>query len=242
VRREAAVFVDFDGTLARIVPDPASARPLDGTAVVLADLARRCGLVAVVSGRPAAFLAATIPVPGVILSGLYGMETWDAGQITELAEAAPWRSIVAAVADRATAEAPEGVLVERKGLSVTLHVRTSPEHEGWVRAWAAEVAATSGLVAHPARRSVALRPPGAADKGTVVRTLAAGRPAACFLGDDAGDLPAFAALARLAATGAATVKVAVRSDEVPPELLARADLTVDGPEGAQALLRVLASP
>ena len=59
----------------------------------------------------------------------------------------------------------------------------------------------TGLVAHAARRSVELRPPVSADKGTVVRTLTAGRPSACFLGDDAGDLPAFAELDRLGYDG-----------------------------------------
>jgi hypothetical protein len=38
------------------------------------------------------------------------------------------------------------------------------------------------------------------------------------------------------------VKVAVRSDEAPPEMLARADLVVDGPEGASALLARLLEP
>jgi trehalose 6-phosphate phosphatase len=78
------------------------------------------------------------------------------------------------------------------------------------------------------------------DKGSAVVSLASNLQAACYLGDDLGDLPAFAALAQLAVTGVATVAVAVRSAETPPELLERADLVVDGPEGALALLRQLA--
>ena len=56
--------------------------------------------------------------------------------------------------------------------------------------------------------------------------------AVCFLGDDLGDLPAFAELQRLAGEGVATARVAVRSDEAPQALLDAADLVVDGPEGA----------
>jgi trehalose 6-phosphate phosphatase len=74
----------------------------------------------------------------------------------------------------------------------------------------------------------------------VVDALVEAAAAACFLGDDLGDLPAFDALDRLAArSGADVLRVAVRSEEAPPELLARADLVVDGPPGALALLEEL---
>ena len=49
--------------------------------------------------------------------------------------------------------------------------------------------------------SVELHPPVAVDKGTVLAELASGLAAACFIGDDAGDLPAFDALDELAEAG-----------------------------------------
>jgi trehalose 6-phosphate phosphatase len=55
-------------------------------------------------------------------------------------------------------------------------------------------------------------------------------------GDDRGDLAAFAAVEALAAGGVDGLRVAVASPEAPPELLDRADLAVDGPEGMAALL------
>jgi trehalose 6-phosphate phosphatase len=55
-------------------------------------------------------------------------------------------------------------------------------------------------------------------------------------GDDRGDLVAFDAVAELAASGLGGLRVAVRSAESPPELLALADLVVEGPEGLRALL------
>lgn len=66
--------------------------------------------------------------------------------------------------------------------------------------------------------------------------------AACYLGDDLGDLTAFRALDELAAGAAATVKVAIRSDEAPRDLLDAADVTVDDPAGAARLLRSLLPP
>ena len=87
--------------------------------------------------------------------------------------------------------------------------------------------------------SVELHPPVAVDKGTVVEARATGTSTVAYLGDDEGDLPAFAALDRLAARGITTVKVAVRTVEASPTLLAQADVEVTGPEGALELLRSL---
>ena len=54
---------DFDGTLSPIVADPADARPLTGAPELLAELARSFAVVAVVSGRPAAFLVRPLGRP-----------------------------------------------------------------------------------------------------------------------------------------------------------------------------------
>jgi trehalose 6-phosphate phosphatase len=62
------------------------------------------------------------------------------------------------------------------------------------------------------------------------------------VGDDRGDLPAYDALDRMAAQGVHALRVAVASDEAPAELLARADLVLDGPPAVVALLRRLAGP
>jgi len=238
----AGVLTDFDGTLSAIVDDPAAAVALPGVTAVLARLAAQYAEVAVISGRPVAYLVGQVgAVPGLDLYGLYGLERVRGGVAYEHPEAARWRPVVAEVAAAARDAAPTGVHVEHKGLSVTLHVRTAPEQTGWIEAWAAQVTADTRLKALAGRRSIELRPPVAADKGTAVEELAAGLDAICFLGDDRGDLPAFEALARLAVQGRQTLAVAVASDEAPAELLETADLIVEGPEGAVALLEALAS-
>jgi len=239
----AAVLTDFDGTLAPIVDDPEAAIPLPGVPETLSRLARRFPLVAVISGRPVAYLIDRLASPpGVTLVGLYGLEKGDRGGITTLPQARRWRQVVAEVAQAAQAEAPPGVYVEMKGLSVGLHTRRAPARAGWVEQWAEAAARRTGLVVHVAKMSRELMPPVETDKGVVVAGLAAGLAglkAVCYLGDDLGDLPAFDALDRLAATGVRTLAVAVRSPESPPALLARADLAVEGPAGALALLHDL---
>ena len=106
------------------------------------------------------------------LVGLYGLEwSGDDGRITVEPEADRWRPVVAEVA-AAASDAPPGVLVEPKGLAVTVHWRRAPEAGDWV---AVELrrprSERSGLRAHPGRLSVELRPPLDIDKGSVVRRL-----------------------------------------------------------------------
>jgi len=239
------VLLDFDGTLAPIVRDPEMARPLPGTVAVLGRLVARYRLVGVVSGRPAAFLAEHLAVDGLARWGSYGLEEVSPDGSVVIAPAArEWAPVVASVVAAARAEAQPGVLVEDKGVSVTIHVRNAPAQEGWARGFAASRAQATGLVTHEAKMSVELRPPLDVDKGSVVASLvtASGVAGACFVGDDLGDLSAFSALRDLVDRGRLrwAVRVAVLSGESPPEVTAAADLTVGGPEGVLDLLYRLA--
>jgi len=235
------VVTDFDGTLAVLVDDPAEARPLPGSVNLLGRLVQRYGLVGVVSGRPVSFLADHLRVSGLWISGLYGLEVMVDGEIAEVAEAAPWRQVVGAALVDAAGALP-GLLVEDKGLSMTVHFRTAPGREHDARAWAERMASTSGLVVREAKASIELHPPVVADKGSVIEAKVhahGGLDTVCFLGDDRGDLPAFEALARLRGNGMRVVRVGVATPETPDVLLAQADVAVDGPAGALAFLMAL---
>ena len=192
------------------------------------------------SGRPTDFLRTVVPAE-VALSGLYGLEVVRGGVRTDHPGAGAWREAVADVARSSADRGPEGMDVEPKGRSLTLHYRRHPEAAEAVAAWAREQAARSGLVMRPAKMSVELHPPIQADKGTALEALVDGLGAVCFVGDDVGDLPAFDALDRLAARGVHAVRVGVDSDEVPARLLERADVVLNGPAGVVAFLRSLAA-
>src|SRR4051812_14975137 len=209
---QAGVFTDFDGTLAAIVAEPQNARPLDGVSDLLVRLAGRYAVVAVLSGRPVSFLERWLP-SSIVLSGLYGLEVVHDGVRVDHPDAGPWRAVVDEVFEVAHASGPEEMRVEHKGLSLTLHFRGSPEVRTAVEAFGQQLGERSGLSLRPARMSFELHPPIDADKGTALLDLADGLRAACFLGDDAGDLPAFGALDTLAARGVVTVRIAVRSEE-----------------------------
>jgi trehalose 6-phosphate phosphatase len=234
----AGILTDFDGTLAKIVDEPEDARPLDGVPELLDRLAHRFAVVAVLSGRPVSFLQRWLP-SSVVLSGLYGLEVVRDGVRVDHPQADAWRAVVDEVFEIAHVGGPEELRVEHKGLSLTLHFRGSPEIRSAVETFADQLAQRSGLAVRPARMSFELHPPIDVDKGTALRDLTSGLAAACFIGDDAGDLAAFRALDDFASTGAIAVRIAVLSDEMPAELRNTADLEVDGPEGARQLLEQL---
>ena len=231
----SALCLDFDGTLSAIVTDPVGAQPWPGVPILLARLAARFALVAVVSGRPTDFLHEVLDSPpGVTLIGLYGL-----GRVGP--DARPWEPVIADAVARARAEAPAGVYVEPKGLTVTLHWRNAPEAGPWAHSFAAREEEERGLRVYPGRMSLELRPPLDVDKGTVVRSLVEGMRAVAVFGDDLGDLPAFDAAAELGAQGVAVARVAVVDAESDVRVAASADLVVDGPAGAVTLLEALAA-
>jgi trehalose 6-phosphate phosphatase len=221
----AAVLLDVDGTLAPIVERPEDAAVPEETRAVLRDLVARYALVAAVTGRPGVLGRELVGVDGMEVVGSHGLEL-------DL-EADEWRSRLEAF--RQTVDWP----VEDKGLSLSYHYRT---HEDPARARAelelvAERARSAGFRARFGRMVLELLPPIEADKGTAVRALlqSPGLKRALFAGDDTTDLDAFGAVEELEVG----VKIAVASDEAPPELLSRADIVVAGPVGLIELLRTL---
>jgi trehalose 6-phosphate phosphatase len=238
----SVVIVDFDGTLAPIVPDPPAAAPLYGAAAALTRLARHVGTVAVVSGRPVRFLRDALPVDGLVLCGHYGVERLDGGTISPLPEAEAFADAIRQAGDDAEAALP-GLFVERKGvLAVALHWRARPELEDPATDLGRRLADKHGLRLEFGRQALELRAPLDVDKGTAATDLAGGATAVLVMGDDRGDIAAFAAVCRLREDGRIrhAVRVAVQSPETPPGLLEEADLHVDGPEGALGLLTDLA--
>jgi trehalose 6-phosphate phosphatase len=241
-RPTLALFTDFDGTLSPIVTDPGAARPAPGAVEALAALVPRCRRVAVLSGRPLAYLDPLVPA-AVDIGALYGLEQRIGGRWAERADAEPWRAVVAEAARSAGARfaAVPGVVVEPKGLSMTVHFRSAPQAAPDVAAWADEVASATGLEPRTAKASVELHPPVPTDKGALLAAWSVGAGTVAYFGDDLGDLPAFDALAGLAAAGTTTLAVAVGGPETPPEVLSRADVTLDGPGDVARLLQALAA-
>ncbi|MGV9991327.1 trehalose-phosphatase [Streptomyces sp. NPDC003374] len=248
----AVIALDFDGTLAPIVPDPDQARAHPGAVPVLSELAPKVASVAVVTGRPAGVAVrygGFAGVPGLehlVVLGHYGAERWDAATGTVTAPA-PHPGVAAARAelpgllDRVGAW--HGTWIEEKGRSVAVHTRRAEDPQAafeLLREPLSDLAARHGLIVEPGRMVLELRPPGM-DKGVALSEYVrdVGATSVLYAGDDLGDLPAFTAVDKLRSDGVPGVLVCSGSAEVT-ELSERADLVVDGPAGVVDLLRTLA--
>jgi trehalose 6-phosphate phosphatase len=247
--QEVALCLDFDGTLSPVVDDPEAARPLQGIVELLHPLARRFAAVAIVSGRPAPYLAEHVGATGVRYLGLYGLQEMYGGEVRvdpRLEAARPTVAAAAAVLRDSPAVRESGAWLEDKVYSVAVHTRRVPDRERWndpIDRTARQIAEEHGLELIPGKMVWELRPPVPADKGDAVRRVVAesGARTVVVVGDDLGDLPAFAAVAELVTEGHDGMRVAVRSEEAPHELLASADLVLEGPEGVLDFLRRLAA-
>jgi trehalose 6-phosphate phosphatase len=239
----AALFFDVDGTLAPIVQRPQDAQVPHETSLLLARLSRRYALVACISGRSASEVRRLVGVGGIEYAGLHGAEllepnTSRAELLPEFASHMP--EVQRFVARRDSAELRRlRVRIEDKGPIMTFHWRGAPDEEtAYERVrQIAEEAEAEGFWTHWGRKVLEVRPPVEIGKGRAVRELLGKKPvsAALYAGDDVTDLDGFAALDEVESP----VRVGVRSDEGPPEIVERADLVVDGIEGMQRVLAEL---
>ncbi|MFF1420769.1 trehalose-phosphatase [Streptomyces sp. NPDC058280] len=249
--RNAVVALDFDGTLAEIVPDPEQARAHPRAVPALAALAPCVASVAVITGRPAGVAVrygGFAGVPGLdrlVVLGHYGAERWDAVSSTVHAPA-PHPGVAAARAelpgllDRFGAW--HGTWIEEKGQAVAVHTRRASDPQAAfdaLRDPLGELAARHGLIVEPGRMVLELRPPGV-DKGVALLEYVreAGAGTVLYAGDDLGDLPAFAAVEKLRSDGHAGLLVCSGSEV--PELAERADLVLPGPAAVVDFLAALA--
>ncbi|GHC59779.1 trehalose-phosphatase [Streptomyces flavofungini] len=250
----AVIALDFDGTLAPIVPDPELARAHPGAVPALASLAPKVRSVAVVTGRPAGVAVRYGGFAGVrglehlVVLGHYGAERWDA--VSGTVQAAEPHPGVAAV----RAELPgfldaigawRGTWIEEKGRAVAVHTRRARDPQAafdGLRGPLGELASRHGLIVEPGRLVLELRPPGV-DKGVAlvdyVREV--GAESVLYAGDDLGDLPAFTAVEKLRSDGAVRGLLVCSGSPEVVELADRADVVTEGPAGVVALLSALAA-
>ena len=234
-----AVFLDYDGTLTPIVDRPDEARLAEPMRAALADLAARCP-VTIVTGRDVAVVRAFVLLDALGYVGNHGLDIAGppgSGLRRELASSFVPTLDVVEDRLRSLLRHVDGVLVERKRFSVSVHVRLVgaadvPLVEGAV----AEVAAAHPTLRREAGKKVfELRPDLDWDKGAAVawilREMGVDAAAALYIGDDLTDEHAFAALA-----GAGTT-IIVADDDRPT----CARLRLASPDGVHRVLTCLAA-
>ncbi len=230
-------MLDFDGTIASIVPMPSRAEVDPRISAVLPRIVED-GTLTILSGRPAAFLleklAFLAPIPGssrVVLYGHYGLEAMDlTGKVISKFEAEPSElELLRQVRDLWMSEPISGILFEDKESSVALHFRNAPEKREEVLDWLNINLPITGLTVRPGKMVYEITPSSSPTKEDIVQGVAARGELAVFAGDDVGDVGVFRLFRAERARGLSRLSVLVKGGiETPPELLGLCDIAVPG--------------
>lgn len=195
--RVIALFLDFDGTLARLRPRPEQVLLHGSVRRVLSVLARCPRFrICVISGRRLDDVRSRIGVSRIQYLGLHGWEGAGEGLTEETARAIPQlRSEICA----AMAEVP-GIWVEDKRYAFSVHWRSVAQHDVRRARLLLDVVVSSSsrcFRVKTGNKVWEVLPWEIGDKGISVRrqlALMPGPAAPVYLGDDPVDEPAFAAL------------------------------------------------
>jgi trehalose 6-phosphate phosphatase len=197
--------LDFDGTLAPIVADPATACMPDATRAVFDRLASLVSVtVAVISGRAAEDLRTRVGL-NVILAGNHGLEIIEGDTRWSHPEAVNWQPVVRKICGELASRAAgiPGALVEDKGLTASFHYRNVASADlPLISEIASAVIAPYGdrFFLRNGKKVFEILPRTGWDKGSAVlriierlrETLPLGEPrcgeiAVCYIGDDTTD-------------------------------------------------------
>lgn len=199
------LLLDYDGTLAPLVARPEAAAIPRPTRDALDRLRVQPGVaMAIVSGRGLADLRERAALPGILYAGNHGLEIEGEGLRWTHPDARNARPVLDAVAAEIAPilESIDGVWIEDKGLTLTVHFRLA-DPSAVPRLSSAVENAVSGrdeVRVTAGKRVLEVRPRVAWNKGSAVLFLLermrppAGAPV-LYLGDDTTDEDAFRALA-----------------------------------------------
>ena len=202
--RDAALFLDMDGTLLEIAARPDAVEvPRELPELLMRLQAALGGAVAVVTGRGLAVARGLAGVPSLPIGAEHGavLDPSLPGAPPLPVPSPEWRR----AADEWAAARP-GTLAEHKTHGLVLHFRQRPEAEPEALALLAGFLAgdSRGFHVVPSHAAADLRPVGA-DKGGAVRRLMATPPFAgrrpIFIGDDVTDEDGMAACAEYGGYG-----------------------------------------
>lgn len=199
---EYALYLDCDGTLLDIAPTPNDVRVPPGLVALLERISAGLnGALAIVTGRQLAEIDTLLAPARFVGAGVHGGElrNFSGGTITRVASSLP-SSLLDAVMHRM--QRLPGIIAEPKGPGLAVHYRQAQHLKDPLEAELRAVLSQYGdeLVLSHGRKLFEIIPAGHS-KGTALETIAelpmfSGRRP-IMIGDDEGDMPAFAAAQRL---------------------------------------------
>lgn len=249
--RPCGVFSDFDGTLSEIASTPRDATAYDGAPEALARIAAVVDAAGIITGRAVADVRSKLGLDNLTIVGNHGLEWFEDGQHIDheagiAAEQGLKETLYETEKRLKDVISTDGMIWENKRLTASIHYRNAvdPVAVGMeLLPIVEEEASARGLRASSGKMLVELRPLAVVTKGTALEQLirTRGLRSAMFVGDDVTDVDGFRALHRLRdEEGISTVAVAIRSDDVHPEVIAESDVVLDSVEESVALLNRVA--
>ncbi len=237
------LITDVDGTISQIAPTPQQAVVSPLCRHYLSILCHHLALVATISGRPAATARNMVGIEGMVYIGNHGLERWADGhpEITE--EAKDYPEIIKTVIEHLTPLLSiEGITIEDKGVTASVHYRLCPKPETARRAILAalrKLPQARRLRIIQERRTIDLLPDLEANKGTALRDLIHGHNLrrAVYMGDDLTDVDAFRAIHALSQDSHGHgFAIGVISEETPEDFVAEVDFTLNGVSDVERFL------
>jgi trehalose 6-phosphate phosphatase len=199
-----ALFLDFDGTMVDIAPQPHAVEVPQPLLDVLQELDSLLGgAVAVISGRPIEQIDAFLHPLKLAVAGVHGAERRSADGQLHLMNTHPLDLVEAAA--QALVDQHPGLLLENKRGSLALHYRQRPELEDLcLQAMQQAVEASPGVTLLRGKMVVEAKP-GGASKGRAIEAFLSEPPFAgrrsVFIGDDITDEVGFSTVQHLGGMG-----------------------------------------
>ncbi|MGI4777998.1 MAG: trehalose-phosphatase [Janthinobacterium lividum] len=204
---DAALFLDFDGTLVALAETPEAIEVPPALVPLLTDLhALLGGALAIVSGRQIDLIDRFLAPLRLPAAGEHGVERRDATGATHEQHTPDLHAVLAAVNELAGRHA--GLLVERKHAAIALHYRLAPHLQAVCQEAMSRIVAAEPQMELLHGKFVFEIKPAGVNKGTAVNAFMREAPFAgrrpVFAGDDTTDETGFAVVQPL---GGVAIKV-----------------------------------
>lgn len=237
------LFSDVDGSISRTVPTPEQAVVSQNCRHFLLTLCQKLILVAVISGRPASKIKEMIGIEDIIYIGNHGLEQLVKGEYKLAPDAEGYPKIIkATLKELEPLLSGEGVTIEDKGVTASIHYRLCQEPESAKREIIKAINSlpqAKGLRIMEGKKVINLLPDIEVNKGTATLELIKKYQleGGIYLGDDETDIDAFKAIHKAQSDfNFQGLAIGILSDEMPQDLSKEADLTLNGVDGVERFL------
>lgn len=204
------LMLDFDGTLAAIRRDPSKVHLSAGTVRTLRDASRTRGIeLSIISGRSLKDIQKRIGIKGITYAGNHGLEIHGHGIDFITPQASKIKKTMGRIARELKKKLRKikGVIIENKGLTVSVHFRMAKSSmagdiEGALKSIIMPYASKKEIIVMPGKKIWEVRPFVKWDKGkTALFLLKKKRKTEkkillVYLGDDRTDEDAFEAIGK----------------------------------------------